>query len=198
MAENQIKQPPRRHGSGGHYLENHHGDYHFAIPKGMMGYAGSVPNFSAKNIAELWILQTLKNSEKDPSGEIWYGKSLMRQIRKNTEIPDTFKGYNISEGIIFGLMKEWLETGIIEAVESRLVSGAKRESNMIKITQKGIEYLDQIKREHQANVVGAAMIMNRLHFDLFGVGLLAAPDATTRLGDGELPAVVMPPAPNGR
>jgi DNA-binding PadR family transcriptional regulator len=156
-------------------VSEHRGTTNFVLPKGV------VPGFSTKAMADLWLLQILKDNPVNEEGEVWYGKSLVKRIRQNTVIEGIYDGYQVSEGIVFGLISQWLDAGIVEGEEAR-VPGARRPAILIKITPLGVQYLEDLKKTHERNVKGAVLVMNRLYADLYGQGQarLLYPDAQTR------------------
>lgn len=166
----------KKHRESDAYLDNYTGERNFPVPKGLLGYTGKVPNFSTKVMAELWLLQLMHGFGDQPSGQAWYGKALIDEIRRRTRIPNVFPGYEPSEGVVFGLLGKWAKEGLIEEVDEpekgeRLPNPPKK----YRITEKGVEHLKEIKAQHHHHIVAGAMLFNRLHADLYGRDLLTQP-----------------------
>jgi DNA-binding PadR family transcriptional regulator len=162
------------------YLENFTGEVNYVWPKGMLGYTGKTPNFSTKVMVELWMLQIFRGFSETSSAEPRYGKELIDAIEARTRIPGVFKGYRPSEGVVFSVLRQWTEEGVIELVSEVPVPGTKLRNKQGEplvmkeycITELGLERLEEMKTRYHNQVIAGAMVFNRLHNDLFNQDLV--------------------------
>lgn len=167
------------------------------IPKGLMGYtAVGKPAFSTREIASLWLLQRMIQRPDGPHGSGWHGRALVREIREATKltIPGTgevYEGYNISDGVCFGLLREWLDAGIVEVADKQKAGYGKMQISY-KVTEKGKQFYQQLRKDMRVYVAGASLLMNRLHADVYGFDVWAAPARADELSYLEALDVPMP------
>jgi DNA-binding PadR family transcriptional regulator len=149
----------RRTGKG--YLEHHTGLYNFPVPKGLLGYDGKTPSFSTKEMVTLWLLQIMAD------GEPWYGKALIEEIRQRTKC-EGFGGYSPSNGVVFGLLKQWNQAGMVRPCEQAADRSPGRRPSRYLISDEGRTCLELMKGLHCSQVAAGAHIFGRLWLDLYG------------------------------
>lgn len=149
------------------------------VLKGLRGYQGKTPVFSTKDICSLWMLHAMVSDPDGPEGEGWFGRALVRHVRDRTSITDPetgekYEGYKMSEGVVFGLLDDWADKGYATYTEGGTSKFGTVQKNY-RLTANGQGYYNVLRVEHAANVRAIAFMMNALHADLFGFGLLGTP-----------------------